>query len=102
MVDVLDYTLAIGGHTLALSVLAASVWRGCARRYLYLNLYAVALVAFDALRYVFLNSYGFKLKQYFYAFYGTDAVLVVFLYLLFLSVFDIVFSRSPLSSHVRL
>ncbi len=101
MVDVLDYALAIGVHVLALSIIAASVWQQCVRRYLYLNLYAIGLLVLDGVRYIFLQRYGFTSKQYFLAFYGTDVVLVVLLYLLILSIFDMVFRDSPLRAQIR-
>lgn len=102
MVSVLDVVLAIGGHLLALGVVGVSLYRHSFRRYLYLNLYAIALLVVDLLRYVVLNAYGFKSMYYFWAFYLSDALLSVLLYLLILSFFDVVFSESSLRETVRI
>lgn len=102
MVSVLDVVLAISGHLLALGVVGVSVHRRTFRRYSYLNLYAIALLVVDLLRYVVLNAYGFKSMHYFWAFYLSDALLSVLLYLLILSFFDVVFSESSLRETVRI
>src|SRR5258706_1675463 len=102
MVSVLDVALAIGGHLLALGVVGVSWHRQAFRRYSYLNLYAIALLVVDLLRYVVLNAYGFKSMHYFWAFYLSDALLSLLLYLLILSFFDVVFRESPLRETVRL
>lgn len=99
--DILDFVLAMIVNLLAVGVVAVSLYRGVFKRYSYVNLYVAALLVFDLARYVFLQRYGFQSKQYFYAFYGTDAVLAVLLYLLILSVFDIVFRDSSLRGPVR-
>ena len=101
MVHVLDYALTIFGYALASAIVAASVVRGYLRRYFYLNLYVVALCAFDALRYAFLRAYGFRSPQYFYAYFLTDAISVILAYLLILGFFDILFRNSPLRAQVR-
>lgn len=102
MVSVLDVVLAISGHLLALGVVGVSLYRQSFRRYSYLNLYAIALLVVDLMRYVVLNAYGFKSMQYFWAFYLSDALLSVLLYLLILSFFDVVFRESSLRETVRI
>lgn len=102
MVSVVDVVLAISGHLLALGVVGVSLRRHCFRRYSYLNLYAIALLVVDLLRYVVLNAYGFKSMHYFWAFYLSDAFLSLLLYLLILSFFDVVFRESPLRETVRI
>ena len=94
--------MAIGGHLLALGVVGVSLHRHSFRRYSYLNLYAIALLVVDLQRYAVLYAYGFNSKQYFWAFYLSDALLNVLLYLLILSFFDVVFRESPLRATVRL
>lgn len=102
MVSVLDVVLAISGHLLALAVVGVSLYRHAFRRYSYLNLYAIALLVVDLLRYGVLNAYGFKSMYYFWAFYLSDALLSLLLYLLILSFFDVVFRESPLRETVRI
>lgn len=102
MGDVLDYMLAVVGHSLALGVVAVSLYRGAFRRYSYVSLYAVALLVFDLTRYVVLYKYGFTSKPYFYVYFGTDVALAILLYLLVLGFFDMVFRDSPLREAVRL
>ncbi len=102
MVHVLDYVLQILVYAVAAAVVAAGVRRRCSRRYLYLNLYVLALCGFDALRWGFLRAYGFSSPQYSYAYFLTDAVLAVLAYLLILEFFDILFHDSPLRMPVRL
>jgi hypothetical protein len=97
----LDLILGVVVSALALAVLATSAWRGTFYRYLYLNLYAVALVAFDALRYWGLQAYGLRSEGYFYLYYGTDLVLRLLFYLLILGLFEILFAGSALRVQIR-
>lgn len=102
MVDILDSALAIIVYALALANVALGAARGCVRRYLYVNLYLLALLAADALRHVSRRAYGFTSLEYFYVYYLSDALLAVFTYLLILGFFDILFRDSPLRVQVRL
>lgn len=102
MPGVLDklFTFAVEGSALALILIC--LWRKCARRHRFVVLYAVVMLLTDGLRYVAYARYGFQSYNYFYAFYLTDALLVLATYLLILSFFDVIFGDTPLHSQVRL
>jgi sorbitol-specific phosphotransferase system component IIC len=86
---------------LALAFLALGVWKGLTRRYLYLNLYCVSLLACSAARQVVLHSYGLRSTKYFYTYFQSDLVLAVVRYLAILSVFEIILRDSALRDRAR-
>jgi hypothetical protein len=90
-----DLVFVIVGEVLALTFLGLSVWKRGFSRFPYLTLYAFSLLACDALRFGFLNLYGMRSKQYFYAFYYSDFWLVMLRYVVILSVFDLILRDSP-------
>ncbi len=102
MVNAVDYVLQVFGYVAAAGVLGGSLRRACFRRYFFLNLYVMAVCACDALRWVFLRTYGFSSPQFSYAYYLSDAVLAILAYILILKFFDILFRNSPLRVTIRL
>jgi hypothetical protein len=101
MPSVLDTILGLLISALATGVIAVSIWRGCVRKYLFVNVSVAVMLLCDGLRYVALYKYGFSSKQYFMVFYLSDAMLVAAMYLLILSFFDVIFGGTPLASQVR-
>jgi hypothetical protein len=101
MPSVADTILTYIGLALVFGAIAASIARGVVRRYLFITLYAAAILLCDALRYIAMQRYGFSSKEYFYTFYVTDAILVTLIFLLILSFFETIFGNTPLRSYVR-
>ncbi len=101
MPSVLDTIFGLLISALATGVVAVSIWRGCVRKYFFVNLSVAVMLLCDALRYFALYKYGFSSKQYFMVFYLSDAMLVTAMYLVILSFFDVIFGDTPLRSQVR-
>jgi len=98
VIDVLNVVVCDG---LALTFLVLSALKGLTRRYLYLNAYGASMLASSAVRQVVLHSYGFQSKQYIYAYYVSDLILTVLLYMVILSVFEIILRDSALHGKAR-
>src|SRR5258708_28635580 len=99
VIDILNVVVCDG---LALTFLVLSAWKGSTRRYLYLNLYSASMLASSAVRQVVLHSYGFRSKKYFYTYYVSDLILTILLYMVILSVFEIILRDSALRRRARM
>ena len=97
-----DLVLFVAVEALALTFIALSISKRSFRRYLYLNVYTAAMVGCDVGRTLSLRAFGLKSIEYFLAYYLTDFLLVVLLYMAILSVFDIVLQDSPFRAQARL
>jgi len=86
---------------LALSFLVICIWKGMARRYIYLNLHSASLLISSGVRFLVRSSYGFQSTKYFYTFYISDLVLTVLLYMVILSVFETILRDSALRNQAR-
>src|SRR5258708_5831260 len=86
---------------LALTFLVLSLWKGLARRYLYLNLYSATILISSTIRQVVLHSYGIRSTKYFFTYYVSDLILTVLLYMVILSVFELVLRDSAFRKQAR-
>src|SRR5580658_6482641 len=97
-----DLVFLIGVETLALGFVVLGVLRGTFRRYLYLYLYTAGILSCDAVRAIALRSYGFRSNEYFFAYFGSDFLIVVLKYIAIISIFEIILHESPLRTQARL
>lgn len=97
----LDRAFFIGCDALVVAFIGLSLYKGTFRRYLWLGLYASGILAGDQVRRFFLNGFGPRSTQYFYAYYGSDFVIVVLKYVAIISVFEIILRDSPFRKVAR-
>lgn len=90
------------GSALELAVVVCALLRHTFRRYLFLNLYMLFSVVVSAGRYEVLREFGFTSNQYRYAYYYSDAVLTIFLYLALITLYLQVFDEMKAEKYVRL
>jgi hypothetical protein len=96
-----NYTLWVLGFALEVYLLARAVYCKSFLRYLTLNLFVAAIALRTALDFVVFRRYGFASPQYKYAFYYTDALLTVMMYLAIMHLYYQVFREMNLGKYVR-
>ncbi len=101
-VNAVDKVLLYAVETLALGFVALSLYKGVFRRYLYLNLFTICMVAADLARTLALRSYSIKSTEYFFIYYGTDFCLVMLRYTVIISFFETILRDSPLRTQARM
>jgi hypothetical protein len=90
------------GTALELAFVVCSLVRGSFFRYFFLNLYFLAAIASGVARYLFLVRFGLAAEQYRYAYYFTDVLLTLTLYLALISLYSRIFSELQFGKYVRL
>lgn len=83
------------------AVVVCALKRRVFRRYLFPNLYMAGTVVVELARYRILSQYGQSSPQYWYSYYGSDALLTIFLYFALTSLFSQVFSEMKAERYVR-
>jgi hypothetical protein len=101
MVSVLGIVFSALSAVLPLLLLGISITRKCVLKYFPVNFYAAALLLGDAVRYFVLWKYGYSSQQYFYAFFGTDILLVIATYLVVFSFYELIFAHTSMQTTVR-
>jgi hypothetical protein len=96
-----DLLFLVSGQVLALGVIALSIWKGTFRRYSYLLIYSASLIVGDLSRLLVLRAFGLRSTEYFLAYYGVDACLVLLKYLVVFSFIQVILQDSPLRSQAR-
>jgi hypothetical protein len=81
---------------------ACSVIRATFLRYFFLNLYVIFSLFADLIRQAVLRFYGLDSPQYMYAYFYTDCLLTVTLFVAVISLASRVFAELNLSRYVRL
>jgi len=84
-----------------LAFLVCSITRKSFFRYFYLNLYFLLTLVSGATRYLFLAKYGMFSGQYRYAYYYTDALLTLALYVAVISLYSHVFGELGFGRYLR-
>jgi hypothetical protein len=90
------------GTALELGFVVCSISRRSFFRYLFLNLYFLLAIGSSVARQVILASFGLKSTEYRYAYFYTDALLTVALYLALISLYAHVFRELRFGKYVRL
>jgi hypothetical protein len=97
--------LALGiwyvGIVLEIAFVVCSIARKSFFRYIFLNAYFLLGLGSDAGRYIFLSKFGQASDEYRYAYFYTDALLTLALYLALISLYSCVFGELRFSRYVR-
>ena len=89
------------GIVLEIAFVVCSIARRSFFRYLFLNAYFLLGLGSDAGRYFFLSRYGQASDEYRYAYFYTDVLLTLALYVALISLYSKVFGELELSKYVR-
>lgn len=89
------------GVALEIAFVVCSIARKSFFRYIFLNSYFLLGLCSDAGRYFFLNRFGLSSLEYRYAYFYTDALLTLTLYVALISLYSRVFGELQLSKYVR-
>jgi hypothetical protein len=90
------------GTALELGFVVCSIARKSFFRYLFLNLYFLLAVSSSFGRHFILNAYGLASLQYHYAYYYTDALLTLALYVALISLYSHVFGELRFGKYLHL
>jgi hypothetical protein len=97
-IHILDVLTAL----LQASVVVLSLVRGCARRYLTINLYLAASTIVLFTRYYILSRHGLLSSEYIYFYYYSDALLTIGLYFTLMGLYATVFEEMKAKEYLRL
>lgn len=89
------------GTALELLFVVCSIYRKSFTRYLYLNLYFLLTVASSVFRHSVLVRSGVSSDEYRYAYFYSDALLMLVLYVALISLYSRVFEELHISRYVR-
>jgi hypothetical protein len=90
------------GTAFELAFVVCSLHRKSFLRYLFLNLYFLLTLASSLFRHFVLTDYGFGSDQYRYAYFYSDVLLTLVLYVAVISLYSRVFGELRFSKYVRL
>lgn len=90
------------GITLEIAFVVCSLARKSFVRYFFLNLYFLMALSSDAVRYFFLSRFGQSSSEYRYAYFYTDVLLTLALYMALISLYSYVLSELKLERYVRM
>ena len=83
------------------AVVVCALKKRAFRRYLLLNLYMASAALSELGRYKILTEYGFASKQYQYFYFYSDALLIICLYFILMSLYSFVFEDMGVGKMVR-
>lgn len=90
------------GISLEIAFVVCSLARKSFVRYFFLNLYFLMALSSDAVRYFFLSRFGQSSSEYRYAYFYTDVLLTLALYMALISLYSYVLSELKLERYVRM
>ena len=96
-----DYAIWIVGSALELAVVFCSLSRGSFLRYISLNVYMLANVAVNCTTYLSLARYGFKSREYHFAYYYTDSLLTILMFFVIIQLYQQVLAQMNASAYIR-
>ncbi len=102
MVGTYEVSVEMLSVLLALGIVVVCLRQGLFSRYLILNLYLLASVAFTLGNFYVRSLYGYTSLQYFYFYYTGDAIVTVINYILIGSFFTFMFRHSAFRKYVQL
>ena len=102
MIGTYEVSVEMLSVLLALGILILCLRQGLFSRYLILNLYLLANVAFTLGNLYVRSLYGYTSLQYFYFYYTGDAIVTVINYVLIGSFFNYMFRHSVFRKYVQL
>jgi len=96
-----EYTIWLLCTLAEASVVVCSLFRGSFKKYLALNLYMIACIAVNVLRYEVLAVYGIRSSEYTYLYYYSDVLLTIGLYFTLTSLYAQVFEEMAAEKNIR-
>lgn len=90
------------GIALELGFVVCSIWRRAFTRYAFLNLYFLVELSSEAVRYGFLVKFGKHADEYRFAYFYTDVLLTLALYVALTSLYTRIFAEMEFGRYVRL
>jgi hypothetical protein len=90
------------GTALELGFVVCSIARKSFFRYFFLNLYLILVIGSSLGRHLVLNQFGQGSAQYSYAYFYTDALLTLALYMALISLYSHVFGELQFGKYVKL
>jgi hypothetical protein len=102
MPGALAFGIWITGTALELAFVVCSIVRKSFFRYFFLNLYFLAVIGSSITRFFFLNRFGISTDEYRYAYFFTDVLLTLGLYLALISLYSRVFEELQFARYLRL
>ena len=90
------------GTAFELAFVVCSIARRSFLRYFFLNLYFLLTIGSSATRYFALSTFGVSSTEYCYAYFYTDALLTLALYVALISLYSHVFGELQFGKHLRL
>jgi hypothetical protein len=101
MIGTFGYLIWLASLLAEAAVVVCAFYRKEFRRYLALNLYVMLNGVADCALCLYAERYGRQSHQYFLAYYSTDLLLCLLMYLLIVGLYQQVFAGSALGRHVR-
>jgi hypothetical protein len=101
MSDVAAFAIWLVGILGGVCFVAFSLLRGSFLKYFFLNLYVLLSMSADPSRQYILRTCGLRSSEYYYAYYYTDCLLTVALFIAVISLASRVFAELSLSRYVR-
>jgi hypothetical protein len=101
MTGTFGYAIWLTGLLSDAALLVCALYRREFGRYLSLNLYVLLTAVADWCMYLCVQRYGRFSSEYFVAYYSTDLLLCLLMYLLIVGLYQQVFADSKLGRHVR-
>ena len=89
------------GTAFELAFVVCSIQRKSFFRYLFLNLYFILTLASSVMRRYILNEFGLSSTEYRYAYFYSDALLTLILYVALISLYSRVFAELHFSKYMR-
>jgi hypothetical protein len=96
-----DYLLLFAGFGVHLFCLICLIQKGSVRRHFTLGLYLCSAIAVGVGRCIILNTAGLNSNTYFYFYFYSDALLIICLYFILMSLYSFVFEEMGVSNQVR-
>jgi hypothetical protein len=90
------------GVLLEVAFVVCSIWRGSFFRYFLLNLYFLFALGSGLVRYFFLAKFGVSSGEYYFAYFYTDVLLTLALYVALTSLYARIFAELQFGKYVRL
>jgi hypothetical protein len=99
--DPVDYALLLAGFCVHLCSLICLVRKGALPRYFTLVLYLCCSISTGVGRCIILNTVGFNSNTYFYFYFYSDALLIICLYFILMSLYSHVFEEMGVGKMLR-
>jgi hypothetical protein len=102
MPGVLALLIWLTGTAFELAFVVCSIARRSFFRYFFLNLYFLAVIGSSITRFFFLTRFGVSTDEYRYAYFFTDVLLTLGLYVALISLYSFVFEELQFAKYLRL